>query len=270
MMKMKLFRITCLGMVFGSIACAAPAGAAPVGVIGGFSNYSGPVAYAPGSPESTGFGPSYLNSIEVSPDTPSSRPGVGLLSYNFAPGTSSVEFYNTGEVHNLLQFTPATGQSALLGEEFLIGTFTLQNGSWFGGLGEGDSLFSFSVTTSSADSALDGHTFSDVIRYKITQSAVGNTPAQNADYFLFDGRPDLGTMRVYERFDSPTGSNSGSIDLYGRIGSLVPTRFANPQGGVFISASIPEPETYAMLLAGLGMLGFAARRRKEKLDMVAA
>lgn len=29
-------------------------------------------------------------------------------------------------------------------------------------------------------------------------------------------------------------------------------------------AAIPEPETYAMLLAGLGLLGFAARRRKQK------
>lgn len=30
--------------------------------------------------------------------------------------------------------------------------------------------------------------------------------------------------------------------------------------------SIPEPETYAMLLAGLGMLGFIARRRKHRLN----
>lgn len=29
-------------------------------------------------------------------------------------------------------------------------------------------------------------------------------------------------------------------------------------------AAIPEPESYAMLLAGLGMLGYAARRRKQK------
>jgi hypothetical protein len=33
---------------------------------------------------------------------------------------------------------------------------------------------------------------------------------------------------------------------------------------VTISAAVPEPETYAMLLAGLGLLGFAARRRKLK------
>lgn len=33
------------------------------------------------------------------------------------------------------------------------------------------------------------------------------------------------------------------------------------QAGV---AAIPEPETYAMMLAGLGLLGFMARRRKQK------
>jgi hypothetical protein len=27
--------------------------------------------------------------------------------------------------------------------------------------------------------------------------------------------------------------------------------------------TIPEPETYAMLLAGLGLIGFIARRRKQ-------
>ena len=30
-------------------------------------------------------------------------------------------------------------------------------------------------------------------------------------------------------------------------------------------AAIPEPETYAMLIAGLGLLGFMARRRKESI-----
>jgi hypothetical protein len=31
-------------------------------------------------------------------------------------------------------------------------------------------------------------------------------------------------------------------------------------------ASIPEPETYAMLLAGLGLLGLTAKRRRQKLN----
>lgn len=36
--------------------------------------------------------------------------------------------------------------------------------------------------------------------------------------------------------------------------------------GVPIAAPIPEPETYAMLLAGLGLLGVMTRRRNRKLD----
>jgi hypothetical protein len=34
--------------------------------------------------------------------------------------------------------------------------------------------------------------------------------------------------------------------------------------------AIPEPETYAMMLAGLGLLGFVARRRRQGLNPVPA
>jgi len=30
-----------------------------------------------------------------------------------------------------------------------------------------------------------------------------------------------------------------------------------------VTAPIPEPETYALMLAGLGLVGFMARRRKQ-------
>jgi len=32
-----------------------------------------------------------------------------------------------------------------------------------------------------------------------------------------------------------------------------------------VAGPVPEPETYAMLLAGLGLVGFAARRRQSKI-----
>jgi hypothetical protein len=34
---------------------------------------------------------------------------------------------------------------------------------------------------------------------------------------------------------------------------------------LLVFAPVPEPETYAMMLAGLGLLGFVARRRKQKV-----
>jgi hypothetical protein len=38
----------------------------------------------------------------------------------------------------------------------------------------------------------------------------------------------------------------------------------NAQHWSVTAVPVPEPETYAMMLAGLGMLGFAARRRKQQ------
>ena len=51
------------------------------------------------------------------------------------------------------------------------------------------------------------------------------------------------------------GSNSFALHVQG---------LTDAQGGSawYVPPPIPEPETYAMMLAGLGMLGFTARRRK--------
>lgn len=49
-------------------------------------------------------------------------------------------------------------------------------------------------------------------------------------------------------------------------GGLLPAGHGSGSyAGNFHISPIPEPETYAMLLAGLGLLGFMARRRKESI-----
>lgn len=40
----------------------------------------------------------------------------------------------------------------------------------------------------------------------------------------------------------------------------------NDQGQVLVIGIVPEPETYVMLLAGLGLIGFMARRRKPEVQ----
>lgn len=60
----------------------------------------------------------------------------------------------------------------------------------------------------------------------------------------------------------------GSAEPYGRIGSLEPLFFANASAGVQILSSlpvtaVPEPATVALMLAGLGVVGGAARRRER-------
>jgi hypothetical protein len=45
--------------------------------------------------------------------------------------------------------------------------------------------------------------------------------------------------------------------------------WAGPKHGVIEVAAVPEPETYAMMLAGLGLLGFAARRKQKGAKLAA-
>jgi len=112
------------------------------------------------------------------------------------------------------------------------------------------------------------------------------------DVFGFDGASywfgASGTLNVIGNYlaggsissSFAVGSQWQTFALTGYTG-LVSLTFQDSQSGSFLVApgfgvdniqlvaAIPEPETYAMLLAGLGLLGFAARRRKLKEAAVA-
>jgi len=66
---------------------------------------------------------------------------------------------------------------------------------------------------------------------------------------------DLGVTNAFVGFTSGTGASNANHDV---SSSTLEDHFAP------IAPGIPEPETYAMLLAGLGLFGFIARRRKQK------
>lgn len=58
----------------------------------------------------------------------------------------------------------------------------------------------------------------------------------------YTGSATANILKLYY-FDENNGDNTGSINVN--------------------VAAVPEPESYAMLLAGLGLVGFSARRRKS-------
>ncbi len=98
----------------------------------------------------------------------------------------------------------------------------------------------------------DGRTgeFIDMFAY-VTGITDGATPRFGTDGNLYVSSQFDGNI---QRFDGKTGAPLGNIPV-GSYGTQYPIGF------VFVS-SIPEPESFVMLSAGLGLLGFLTRRRK--------
>jgi hypothetical protein len=65
---------------------------------------------------------------------------------------------------------------------------------------------------------------------------------------------------------SLTATNLAAGDYYVRVSGLLVSDTSGSFGANINLAPVPEPETYGMMLAGLGVLGFLARRRKQDGD----
>jgi hypothetical protein len=101
-------------------------------------------------------------------------------------------------------------------------------------------------------------------------SAVGLT-----DIAFFNGASN-GGVELYDFYGARTLVATDGTQLYTgaesapvfRLGNFSLTQFQGTGSYALnirdLSAPVPEPETYAMLLAGLGLMGVAARRRKSR------
>ena len=81
----------------------------------------------------------------------------------------------------------------------------------------------------------------------------------NSGYFAgTSATPDLGN------YHSITVSNARIVlSATGGVLSFIQANDQNKLSFSFQAAAVPEPETYALLMAGLGVIGFVARRRKQ-------
>lgn len=186
---------------------------------------------------------------------------------------------------NLISFTPAAFSNVSVGQSFVLGTLTYQNGFWYGA-GE-TALFNtpidlgFTIRTNSNDGAQFNQTLTGTLRNVIHQvpNDGGFQPANyeaEADWVFMRGAGvslTMGAFRVFDNCCKPAGaSNVGSVQIMGRFNSLDIDAFGAVDGGGFVTSAvdplpIPEPGTWAMLLAGLGVIGTAARKRANRMRM---
>ena len=240
---------------------ASQARASLVSVTGEFSSFT----------PDTAFSQSILTAYDASGGTTT----LGLASGQttaLPSGTSKVDFNvgtSSSDITNTFAFTPGDPANVNVGDVFRLGSFTFTNGTWFDTI-----ALTFSLTTHSANAALDNHVFAGTMDLVVNPNVLGD-PYLSADYFYIAERPDLGSVRVFEKAIQPPGNPgfTGTVDLYGQIGSLIPTSFANPSGAAFLSPSVssdpmvgavPEPGTLSAMAMGLACLAFVARTTKRR------
>ena len=183
---------------------------------------------------------------------------------------------------NVISFTPANFSNVTLGQPFVLGTLSYQNGFWYGA---GDSALyntpvelRFRIQTVSSDGPAFNQTLVGGLRNTIhaVPNDGGIQPANyeaEADWVYMFGSGvslSMGAFRVFDDCCKPKGaSNVGSVQIVGRFNSLDIDAFGDVEGGGFVTSGIaplpiPEPGSWAMLLAGLGLVGFLAHGRARQ------
>jgi len=139
-------------------------------------------------------------------------------------------------------------------QSYTAGSFTGTQASLLQGL--------FSSSYAGVGTAVEKAAFQTAI-WEITHEQSGVLDA-NAGSFSFYWLREDSTAEEDAAFLSLTSTYLQAAQSYTGAPQYVLTKLASPQFQDLVTVSaVPEPETYAMLLAGLGVIGFVARRRQR-------
>jgi len=160
-------------------------------------------------------------------------------------GLSSI---SANAVTNTINLGTLTNASVPIGDSFLTAAgsfidnfnFTISPNEQFAAfVGDRDLLPNFEIGPSTFGATLTGPGLG---------SGLAGTPS--GDTFIF----------------SPMSLVAGNYTLQ-VVGTITGTTGASFGGTISAAvAAVPEPETYGMMLAGLGLVGFMSRRRKNEQD----
>jgi hypothetical protein len=155
---------------------------------------------------------------------------AGAYSYEVSAGPSSPDLYGAGSAHDTWLSTNR-GSSTVTFTNFGAGVYAA-GGYFFNSNVAGKFLPRGMVTVTATD-----------VNGTVTQTKFEPT---TSNYFGFVSDTTLLSLTVSSSAFSPNMRAWPTID------------------DLTLAGAVPEPQTYAMFLAGLGVLGFLARRRRNR------
>jgi len=178
---------------------------------------------------------------------------IGGTTGTFAAGTGSSD--TNGKAWNTTNYAAQGTGNKTRGVQFSIST-----------LGFEDISFSYDSKHSGTASAnelvqysIDGLSFTDLVVFKSLDTNFANGRLVDLSSIAAVNNQANLSIRIVSTFAPGGNVYAGTTSTYAPGGTM---RFDQVTfNGTAVSA-VPEPTTYAMLLAGLGCVGFIARRRK--------
>jgi hypothetical protein len=196
---------------------------------------------------------------------------AGIVFATATFGSSAVMAQTTGgttTIGNTPQVLDLTDGSGFFGDTFAMNN----NGATFA------DHFTFSVTGTTTSNF-------DAIISSISRTADTGLNISALSLYRVGGGTGTGGTAGDTLISSGTSLNSGQMDVWTLSsdnlaagsyyvlvgGNMVSDTSASFGGAVMLAptAPVPEPETYGMMLAGLGVLGVLARRRKAAAKQAA-